>query len=146
MSHETIQSIIHSANVGSLGTIGTEAFPFVSLVTVTATGNRSVAMLLSGLAVHTKNLIDDPRASLLLTKAVDANVDPLTQSRVTLIGRVKRLARDDDSDVRSAFLAKHPSAAMYADFGDFAFYVLDVEDAHLVAGFGRIETVAGDQL
>lgn len=146
MSHDVIQSVIRSAAVGSLGTIGAEAFPFVSLVTVAATGNRSVAMLLSSLAVHTKNLIDDPCASLLLTTPVDSSVDPLTQPRVTLVGQVRKLSRDDDADVRSVFLAKHPSAAMYADFGDFAFYVLDIEVAHLVAGFGRIETVAGDQL
>ncbi|TWU08226.1 hypothetical protein Pla52n_08080 [Stieleria varia] len=35
---------------------------------------------------------------------------------------------------------------MYADFGDFAFYRLPVIEAHLVAGFGRIQTLTPDQL
>jgi hypothetical protein len=34
---------------------------------------------------------------------------------------------------------------MRADFGDFAFFEIDVAEVHLVAGFGRIETIsAGD--
>lgn len=35
---------------------------------------------------------------------------------------------------------------MYSDFGDFAFFVLEIEQAHLVAGFGKIVTVSGDDL
>lgn len=149
MSHDAIQAILRSAGQGSLGTIGAEGSPFVSLVTVAATGNRSVAMLMSGLAVHTQNLLRDGKASLLLVATSDKSADvgdPLAQARVSLVGKVTQLSRDDDGEVRSAFLAKHPSVSMYANFGDFAFYVLDIEVAHLVAGFGRIETVAGDRL
>lgn len=155
MSHDAIQSIIHNAGHGSLGTISADGFPFVSMVTVAAIGNRSVAMLLSGLAVHSQNLWRDQRASLLLIATSGRSVesgksagvsDPLSESRVSLVGNVTKLARGDDANVRASFLVKHPSAAMYADFGDFAFYVLDVDVAHLVAGFGRIETVAGEQL
>ncbi len=146
MSHAQIQSILENAATGSLGSLTKDLSPFVSLVTVAAAGPRLVAMLLSDLAVHTQNLLRNPSASLLLVPDDGESDDPLQSARVTLTGAVTRLTRQEDGDVREAFLAKHPSAAMYADFGDFAFHVLHVDQAHLVAGFGKIVTVSGDDL
>ncbi|KAA1260981.1 hypothetical protein LF1_35230 [Rubripirellula obstinata] len=150
MNTSEISVILDESLAGSLGTICESGGPFVSLVTVAPViapvGPRRVSMLLSGLAVHTKNLLRNGSASLLLVSPGGESGDPLAGSRVTLTGTVTRLSRDDDGEVRSAFLAKHPSAAMYADFGDFAFFILEIEQAHLVAGFGKVVTVSGDEL
>jgi putative heme iron utilization protein len=146
---ELVRTIIQTTTTASLGSLDAGGSPFVSLVTVTATGPRRIVMLLSGLARHTKNLLAHPAASLLLCPrpaADDASHDPLTAARVTLVGMVRRLSRGEDSESRTAFLTAHPQAAMYADFGDFAFYELTIDEAHLVAGFGRIETIGGEQL
>ena len=44
-------------------------------------------------------------------------------------------------------VTRHPSAATYVDFQDFAFYRVAPTRAHLVAGFGRIHWIeAGDML
>jgi len=43
---------------------------------------------------------------------------------------------DDERHARR-FLARHPSAARYAGFGDFAFYTMSVERVHYVGGFSR---------
>jgi len=61
--------------------------------------------------------------------------NPLTGARVTVLGRI---AKSDDPNHRRRFVNRHPSAAGYAQFGDFHVYRMDVESAHLVAGFGRI--------
>jgi putative heme iron utilization protein len=53
-----------------------------------------------------------------------------------------RAAVADDPLHRTRFLARHPSAALYADFADFHLYRIAVERAHLVAGFGRIHWIA----
>ncbi|TWT53712.1 hypothetical protein Pla22_13440 [Rubripirellula amarantea] len=135
-----------SALAASLGTIADGGAPFVSLVTVARIKPDQMAMLLSGLAVHTKNLANDHRVSLLLVSPGGENGDPLAGARATLIGSVQKLARGADHVARTAFLQRHPEAAMYADFGDFAFYEMMVHKAHLVAGFGKIVTVSGDQL
>lgn len=58
--------------------------------------------------------------------------------RLTLVGRVHRIERGEDGAERGAFLDRHPEAAMYADFGDFAFYRFECESAYLIAGFGRV--------
>jgi len=90
-------------------------------------------LLLSTLAIHTKNLLADPRASLMLEERKEA--DPLEGARVMLMGRI---AIGDDETGRARYLARHPEAAQFAGFKDFAIYRMTVERAHLVAGFGRI--------
>jgi putative heme iron utilization protein len=47
-------------------------------------------------------------------------------------------AATEDPDARRRYLERHPSAATFAGFADFAFYRIALRRAHLVAGFGRI--------
>ena len=140
------QKMIQNAQAGSLGTLNDDGSPFVSLVTVAATAPTKMVMLLSGLAWHTKNVDKRPSCSLLLVQPGGESGDPLAGSRMTLRGTVTRLDRADDGEARQIFLEKHDSAAMYADFGDFAFFEFEIDEAHLVAGFGRIETIPASKL
>lgn len=139
-------SIIQSARTASLGTLTEDGTPFVSLVTVAATSPTSVVMLLSGLAKHTKNLIASPECSLLLVEPGVESGDPLQGARLTVIGTARQSDRSSDQSARATYLAAHPSAEVYAGFGDFHIYEVDIREAHLVAGFGRIETLIPDQL
>lgn len=138
------RQILLQPNIASLGTISQEG-PFVSLVLVAATEPTELVLLLSGLAKHTKNLAENPRCSALIS-ATPEGAEPMASPRITVVGEVTKLPRDDDKEERATFLKGHPNAAMYADFGDFAFYRLTVAEAHLVAGFGRIETITAAQL
>jgi putative heme iron utilization protein len=138
--------IIDGAQAGSLGTVNEDGTPFVSLVTVAATAPTKMVMLLSGLARHTQNLDKQASSSLLLVEPGGETGDPLAGARMTLSGKTTRLERAEDGEVRRVFLEKHPSASMYADFGDFAFFEFDIAEAHLVAGFGRIETIPASKL
>jgi heme iron utilization protein len=116
--------------------------PYASLVTVATDPEGRPLLLLSGLALHTQNLKADPRASLLID-ATSLAGDPLAGGRVTLIGRLEATA---STSARRRFLNRHPSAAQYADFGDFAFYQLNVERAHFIGGFGRIVGLTAAQM
>jgi putative heme iron utilization protein len=109
-------------------------WPYGSLVLVAADHGATPILLISTLAEHTRNIQADPRVSLLFDGTMGL-AEPLTGPRVTLLGRA---AITDRPDHRARFLARHPGAAQYADFRDFAFYAVTVERAHLVAGFGRI--------
>lgn len=119
----------------SLATIALgSGYPYASLITVATEVCGAPIFLISTLAQHTKNLMHDPRASILFD-GTGALGDPLQGARVTLIGRAETT---DDPAVRLRFLARHPEAAFYVDFPDFAFWKLRVEDAHYIGGFGRI--------
>ena len=54
---------------------------------------------------------------------------------MTLFGKAEKTGEEA---ARRRFLARHPEAAFYADFPDFAFWRLEVEGAHYIGGFGRI--------
>jgi putative heme iron utilization protein len=109
------------------------AWPYASLVTIACDADASPILLLSDLSDHTRNIGRDDRASLLI-EAASNRANPQTGPRVTLLGRIVRTA---DQRHRRRFLARHPSAGLYAGFADFNVYRMSVERAHFVGGFGR---------
>ncbi|HZP21404.1 MAG TPA: DUF2470 domain-containing protein [Bauldia sp.] len=131
--------VLRIAATGTLATLRNGA-PFASLVTVATTPSGEPILLLSKLAVHTKNLDADARAALLLVAPGGEGGDPLAGARLTLTGAVT--GPDADPMLRRRFLARHPEAAGYAGFADFSFRRVVPEAAHLVAGFGRIVELA----
>jgi putative heme iron utilization protein len=107
--------------------------PYCSLVNVATAADGAPLLLISTLAVHTKNLINDARCSLMIDERKEG--DPLEGGRIMLLGTA---VKTDDPDARRRYLERQPEAEMYAGFADFAFYKMLLKGAHLVAGFGRI--------
>ena len=107
--------------------------PYCSLVNVATAADGAPLLLISRLAVHTKNVLADPRVSLMIDERKEG--DPLQGARVMLMGTA---AATEDPDVRRRYLDRQPEAEMFAGFADFAFYKVALKAAHLVAGFGRI--------
>src|SRR5688572_15711725 len=103
--------------------------------------NGSPMFLISGMAVHTQNLLADPRASLLVMQS-GAEADPLGSARATLLGTVRRI--DATEAIRAAYLDRHPSAKYWIDFSDFSFFQLDVTEIYFVGGFGVMGWVGAD--
>jgi putative heme iron utilization protein len=125
----------------ALGTV-MEGRPYVSLVLTALDEDGSPLLLLSDLAQHTKNLLADPRVSLLFDEAA-GRAETLTGARLTVLGAA---AGHDDGDALARYVAQHPSAAVYAGFTDFHLYRVSVERGQLVAGFGRIDWIDGAAL
>src|SRR6266576_1856545 len=107
--------------------------PYCSLVNVATAADGAPLLLISRLAVHTKNILADPRVSLMIDERKEG--DPLQGGRVMLMGTA---AATDDKDIRRRYLERQPEAEMFAGFADFAFYKMTLKAVHLVAGFGRI--------
>src|SRR6187551_88176 len=119
---------------GALGTLMTgSGDPYCSLVNTATAFDGTPLLLISRLAIHTKNILADPRVSLMLDERKVG--DPLQGARVMLMGTAVATV---DAEVRRRYLTHQPEAEMFAGFADFAFYRLVLNGAHLVAGFGRI--------
>jgi len=132
-----VLALLRGRGIGSLATLEpATGHPYASLITVATETDGSPIFLISKLAWHTRNLEADPRASILLA-AESGPGDPLNLGRVSLMGVAERT---ENSGARRRFLAKHPGAAFYADFADFSFWRLRIEQLHYVGGFGRITT------
>jgi putative heme iron utilization protein len=130
----TAKKLLREGRSAALATLmaGTGG-PYCSLVNVATAADGAPLLLISRLAVHTKNILADPRVSLMIDERKAG--DPLEGARVMLMGTA---AVTTEPDARRRYLARQAEAEMFAGFADFAFYRLALSGAHLVAGFGRI--------
>ncbi len=87
---------------------------------------------ISSMAMHTQNLRDDARASLLITQP-DAGGDPLGAARVTLVGTA---AEASAGEVRELYLARYANAKAWQDYTDFSYFRLEVSGVYFIGGFG----------
>jgi putative heme iron utilization protein len=122
--------LIRNAKSGSLATAAA-GIPHAALVTVAFRPNLAPILLLSELAVHTRQLLANPACALLLT-GEPAGPNPQTTPRICLTGTA---GKTSDPAARSIFLLGHPYAAAYVDFGDFACWQILVTEAYYVGGF-----------
>ena len=99
--------------------------------------------LISTMAMHTQNLLGDPRASLLVTPAESRN-DPLGAARVTLMGLVTKVPKEEVAEVRARYLERHANASYWVDFQDFGFFRMALTDIDFVGGFGSMGWVMPD--
>ena len=107
---ERARTLVAQISTGTLCTLALEpaGYPYGSFVTV-AFDEGNPVFLISALAEHTKNLEQDPRASLLVAESGAA--DPLANGRVTMLGPCTRVEGDGGS-ARAAFLAVHPNCRL----------------------------------
>ena len=140
------RKLLREGRSGALGTLmaGTGAEsggPYCSLVNVATLADGSPLLLISKLAVHTKNILADTRIALMLDERKEG--DPLQGARVMLTGSAEQTG---DPEARRRYLDRQPEAEMFAGFADFNFYKMIVTGAHLVAGFGRIVDIRPEDL
>lgn len=143
---QTAKSLIRSGKQGALATlVPGSGDPYCSLVNVATAPDSSPVLLISKLAIHTKNVLADPRVSLMIDERRAG--DPLEGARVMISGRAESVTEEGALEaVRRRYLLRHPSAEAFVNFPDFAFYRIAVASVHLVAGFGRIETLDGSRV
>lgn len=132
------KTLMRNARFGALAALepGT-GHPLSSRVAVTTDMDGTPVMLTSTLSGHTSAIMSDPRCSLMLGEP--GKGDPLAHPRVSLFTRAVQVSRDepDYARLKRRYLARHPKAQLYVDFGDFSFFRLEVERASLNGGFGK---------
>ena len=133
---DVAKALLRATRAATLATLDRHTgHPFGSLVNVATDVGGAPLILVSRLATHTANLEVDPRASLLLAET--GKGDALAHPRLTVLGSMAPLARDNADGIRRRFLARHPKSELYADFPDFSFWRMAVVSAHLNGGFAR---------
>ena len=141
---EEARTIVANATHGTLGSLSEDGTPWASLVTFGVMDDGSPVFCLSTLAEHARNLEGDRRASLMVSDPFHAG-EILAGGRVTLAGAVKRSdEHPDEESARAAHLEAVPSAAMYADFNDFSFWILEVYRVRWVGGYGRMDSASAE--
>ena len=138
------RSLLRRSRQGALATLMPESGdPYCSLVNVASHADASPILLISRLALHTKNILGDSRVSLMLDER--AAGDPLEGARIMLAGRAEEATGEAAKILRRRYLNAHPSAEAFVDFKDFSFFRIAPSGLHLVAGFGRIIDLKPEQ-
>jgi putative heme iron utilization protein len=131
------RSLLRRSRQGALATLMPgSGDPYCSLVNIASHPDGSPILLISRLALHTRNLLADARLSLMLDERAEG--DPLEGSRIMLAGQAEQADGDDVAMLRRRYLNAHPSSEVFVNFKDFSFFRIRPTGAHLVAGFGRI--------
>jgi len=143
---ERARTLVHMGRVGSLSTLSRKrpGFPFGSLMPYGLDGKGRPIFLISTMAMHTQNLQEDARASLLVTQP-DASGDPLGAGRVTLVGNVALVAGPEVGEARRLYLERHDNSKYWVDFDDFSFFAMDLVDVYYVGGFGVMGWIAAPE-
>jgi putative heme iron utilization protein len=126
------RNLLRSARVGTLASMA-GGQPFASLVTPACAPDLSLVLLLSDLSEHTRHLRAEPRCSVLVAGQPES-ANPQTAPRVSITGLAERLS---DPALKPRYLAVHPYAAIYAEFGDFALWRVRPLGGLYVGGFAR---------
>ena len=133
---------------GALATTS-EQGPMASMVSYAVTPNLDILMFLSRLARHTRNLDDNPVASLVVSGPDRPDVaDPQTLPRVSVQGSVVPIPREDPEfeSAWNTYVGRFPAAAPRLGLGDFNIYRLVPSEARYVGGFGAARTIKSDAL
>jgi heme iron utilization protein len=140
---ERARTLVSIVRMGSLSTQSRKfpGFPFGSMMPFAADSMGRPVFFISSMAMHTQNLHQDARASLLITQP-DVSGDPLGAARLTLVGTAHVAAA---GEVRDLYLSSHENARYWQDYTDFAYYRLAVEGVYFIGGFGVMGWVAAEE-
>jgi len=128
--------LLHHAPFGALASQAAQmpGYPFATALPFVLDEAHCPVFLLSGLAEHTKNLLANPHASLLVTVPQEVNV--LEAPRMTLVGEVLRF--EASPGLRARYIRYQPDAEQYLDLGDFSFFRLMPKRARYIGGFAQM--------
>lgn len=139
------KGLLRRSRQGALATLMTgSGHPYCSLVNLASHPDGSPILLISRLALHTRNILSDPRISLMVDER--AASDPLEGARIMLAGTAEEAGGADLALLRRRYLNAHPSAEVFVNFKDFSFFRIRPKAAHVVAGFGRIVDLAAEAI
>lgn len=122
---------------GVLSTLSVDVagFPFGSVAPYCLGRDFIPNILISSIAQHTKNIIANPKVSLLISET-NTKTNKQSLSRLTYIGEAQKVV--DESDIKKRYLSFYPAAASYFQTHDFAFYRINPVRLRFIGGFGKI--------
>jgi putative heme iron utilization protein len=137
-THEA-RRMLRAHRYGVLSTLSKrfDGYPFGSITPYLADHDGSLLILISTLAEHTKNILHDPRVSLITHDQRDPHIQ--TQGRVTVVGNAAPEPDREQAGLR--YLRYFPEAQTYFAMHDFSFYRIRPVAIRYIGGFGRIHWV-----
>ncbi|MFM9835357.1 MAG: HugZ family protein [Methylophilaceae bacterium] len=138
------QQFLFSTHKGILSTHSAkfDGYPFGSVAPFVLNHQGMPTILISSIAEHTKNIIQNSKVSLVV---FDNEADLQANARLTLLATAEQTDKNNDL-MRARYLHYLPQATQYFDMHDFTFYTLHISHARYIAGFGKMGWVDGAEM
>jgi putative heme iron utilization protein len=149
MANES-RKIIDTNTTGTLSTIGNSksggalrGFPCGGVVGYASDARGAPTFALSAMSQHTRDVMENPRATLTVTCG---EFESVADGRVSLSGFVRVIEDEEERrEAREAYLKTHPGA-YWVDFGDFTWFKMtDIAGCRIVGGFARAGSVSASE-
>ena len=137
------RQLLRAHRYGALSTLSKkfDGHPFGSITPYLVDHDGSLLILISTLAEHTKNIINDQRVSLITHNQNDPHIQ--TQGRVTVVGTASKVTDRDSAGIR--YLRYFPEAETYFAMQDFSFYRIVPQAIRYIGGFGNIHWIKAEK-
>jgi putative heme iron utilization protein len=134
---ERARTLLEIGGFSTLSTMSAKhaGFPFGSVMPYGLTDQGEPIFLISSMAMHTRNLLENPKATLLVVDHSAAK-NPLGASRLSIMGSVKKVSDQDRNVVKAPYLRRNSDAKQWVEYADFHFFRMTVVDVYFVGGFG----------
>jgi putative heme iron utilization protein len=143
-----LRALLSERPVAALATLH-RGEPAVSMVPfILPAGETHLLIHVSGLATHTRDMLEHARVGLLVMADIGGPWSPQALPRVALQADATPLDRDSEGygQARAHYLGRFPDSAQTFELGDFSLFALRPVSARLVAGFGRAYSLVGTPL
>ncbi|ADE10980.1 HugZ family pyridoxamine 5'-phosphate oxidase [Sideroxydans lithotrophicus] len=136
------RQLLRAHRYGALSTLSKKfnGHPFGSITPYLVDHDGSLLILISALAEHTKNILHDPRVSLITHNQEDPHIQ--TQGRITIVGTAALDAEREAAGKR--YLRYFPEAQTYYDMADFQFFRIVPQALRYIGGFGDIHWIKAE--
>ncbi|KAG8371796.1 hypothetical protein BUALT_Bualt12G0000400 [Buddleja alternifolia] len=128
---DEVRTLVHHSLRGILSTFSQkhEGYPSGSIVDFACDAYGSPILAVSNLALHTKDLLANPKCSLLVAKDPEDRTDLV----ITMYGDALPVPESNREAIRNAYLAVHPDAS-WVDFDDFQILRIEPKVVRYVSG------------
>lgn len=121
-----------------------DGYPFGTVIDIAADGAGVPILCLSPLAIHSRNILENPSCSLVVHMP---GWTGLADAMVTIFGDCYPLARDMQATARQIFVQKHADIGREKWLtGNFVYFRMDrIVDIYFVGGFGTVQWIDAEE-
>ncbi len=144
-----LAKLIRQQRWAGLASVDADGAPLAAMVAYAFNDDFSGFYIhISQLSQHTKQLIAQPKFSLVISEADSGEGDPQTLARVSISGRVAVLERNSDAYAvaKQIYLQRLPASEQLFGFADFVLFYLIPESLRFVGGFGQAHSATAKTL
>lgn len=128
----------------STNSVEMPGYPFGSVVPYCLDGTGNPVILISRIAQHTKNILADPKVSMI---TIEQGVDDVqVGGRLTWVADVVSLKGAEAEEAAIRYSRFFPKSKDYHTVHDFDFYRLELVRARYIGGFGKIHWVSPENI